>query len=108
MDELPFLAACRAHADDAHTFGAERDEHHNHNAIRETPHGDQPVVPGRNDHGSLEEPFIQIGEVEPIVFGDVGEALRFIPNDLHKIILYLRFNPMSTARANSAAYDLPR
>lgn len=29
------------------------------------------------------KPFIQIGEVEAAVLHDVGEALRFILNDLH-------------------------
>jgi hypothetical protein len=54
------------------------------------PHGNQPVVSPRNDHGSIEEHFIQIGKVEAIVFGDVGEALWFIPNDFHG--LYCIYN----------------
>ncbi len=48
-----------------------------------TTQGDQPVALSWNDHRLLEEPFIQIGEVETTMFGDVGQPLRFIPNDLH-------------------------
>jgi hypothetical protein len=76
IEKLPFLAVRRTH---------ERNEHHDYNAISETAHGDQPIAFTRNDQGSLEERFIQIGEVKTIVFGDVGEALRFIPNDLHEL-----------------------
>jgi hypothetical protein len=28
-------------------------------------------------------PFVQIGEIKTAVFGDIGETLRFIPNDFH-------------------------
>jgi hypothetical protein len=79
--KLPFPGVRAAHAADTQAFRAERDEHHDHDTVGETPYGDQPVTSARNDHGSLEEPF-QIGEIKATVFGDIGEALRFIPNDL--------------------------
>ena len=49
---------------------------------------DQPVAFALHDYGSFEKRFIQIGEVEAIVLGDVGKALRFVPNDLHEYIVF--------------------
>jgi hypothetical protein len=56
------------------------------NTTTTTPSARRPTaISRRNDHGSLEEPFVQIGEIKAAVFGDVGEALWFIPNDLHRL-----------------------
>jgi hypothetical protein len=85
IEKLPFLAVCWAHADHAHAFRSERHEHDDRNASGKAPHRDQPVAFAGNDHGSLEELFIEISEVKTAVFGDVGKPLRFVPSYLHRI-----------------------
>lgn len=64
-------------------FRAQRNEHYNRNAIGEAPDSDQPVSLAGPDHRTFKKMLVQIGKIEPAVFGDVGQALRFIPDDLH-------------------------
>jgi hypothetical protein len=41
---------------------------------------------GRNDQRIVEKRFVQIGEVQPMLF-EVGEALRLVPYDLHDLFV---------------------
>jgi len=41
---------------------------------------------GRKDKGGIEKRFIQIGEIQLVLF-EVGEALRFVPSDFHDLFV---------------------
>jgi hypothetical protein len=43
-------------------------------------------VMGRNNQGIVEKRFVQVGEIQPMLF-KVGDALRFIPNDFHNLFV---------------------
>ncbi|MGY4625896.1 hypothetical protein ACVWY3_003652 [Bradyrhizobium sp. USDA 4486] len=44
------------------------------------------VAIGRQNQGIVEEGLVEIREIHPVLV-EIGLALRFVPNDLHRIIL---------------------
>jgi hypothetical protein len=85
--ELPFVPACGPHADDADAFTPEPCEYDNDGAADVDADRDPALagVVGRKDKRRIEKRFIEIGEIQPVFF-EVGQALRFVPNNFHSVL----------------------
>lgn len=49
------------------------------------------ISPGLQDNGSIEERLVEIGEIHPVLV-EIGEPLRFVPNDLHGLFCSYKIN----------------
>jgi hypothetical protein len=84
--ELPFFFIGRAHADDADRFCTQDDKHYGNYAADIFADAAPALVVGRQKQRFFEESFVEISEIQMMLF-EIGETLRFIPKDLHEIIL---------------------